>query len=177
MASSADEMPNTDSAAAGTGRRASANDMLGTSDRAGQPMSGARIAHDTLGTSDSTDRSVLLTLGPAVVRTSASLELKIIRAHEIAPTDTTHVLEGRSVGTSSTMGDLTVTPSEAPEAERETEVPCGIEIGVTRPAWLIGTATAMGGLSQIVAPNNRAVGLASVAIGYAWARWRWNQRD
>jgi hypothetical protein len=176
MASSADDIPITDSASAGTGRSASANDTLGTSDRAGQPMNGARIAHDTVATSDSTARPVLLTLGPAVVRTSASLELKVIRAHGIAPTDTTHALEGRSVGTSTTMGDLTVA-SEAAEAQRETDVPRGIEIGVTRPAWLIGTATAMGGLSQIVAPNNRVVGLTSVAVGYAWARWRWNQRD
>jgi hypothetical protein len=67
--------------------------------------------------------------------------------------------------------------TEATESRHELDAPRSIEIGVTRPAWLIGTSTAMGGLSQIVAPGNRVAGLVSVAVGYAWAYWRWNQRD
>lgn len=158
MASAHDDISVSDSASAGAGRRAA--------------------AHDTLGTS-SDSAAVLLTLGPALVRTSASLELKVIRPRGVAATGATRALGGRSRGTSSTAGDMMVVPpTEAADSQRQrVQVPGGIEIGVTRPAWLIGTATAMGTVAQIVAPGDRIAGLAGLAVGYAWAWWRWNQRS
>lgn len=50
-----------------------------------------------------------------------------------------------------------------------------VEVGVTREAWLIGTSTAMGGVSQIFAPGNKVAGAVGLAVGYVWAVWRWTQ--
>ena len=100
-----------------------------------------RSAADSIHVSDSAQAGVLLNLGPATVRSSASLELKVIRASK----------------------------HPAPPAEATPSV----EVGITRKAWLIGTSTAMGGVSQIVAPGNRLAGLIGLAVGYAWAEWIW----
>jgi hypothetical protein len=62
--------------------------------------------------------------------------------------------------------------SEPPAEERP-----GVQIGVTHEAWLIGTSTAMGGVSQIVAPGNTVTGLIGLAVGFGWAEWLWRQRS
>jgi hypothetical protein len=59
----------------------------------------------------------------------------------------------------------------------QTEAGRSVEIGVTRPAWLLTATAATGTVSRIVAPGNRLIGVVSLAIGYGWAHWRWNQRD
>lgn len=197
MAPDAHDHISTSDAAAAQIRSAAARDSVGTTDSAGTQHGSARTARDSLGTSDAAGRGVLLKLGPAIVRASASLEVTIIPGIRPDPrADSHHELAGQTSGSSSSAGDLTVDLGEASgssqisgtglapsrghdeQAQQRTSSRVGsIDIGVTRAGWLIGVASGMGTISQCVAPGNVPVGIGSVAFGYAWAYWRWNQRD
>ena len=119
-----------------------ASDSVAVSDSAYAGVPVGRFASDSARVTDSAQ--VLVQLGPATVRSSASLDLRVVR------------------------------PAERPEPTPQA-VP-RVEVGVTHEAWLIGTATAMGGVSQIVAPGNVVAGLIALGVGYAWAEWLWRER-
>lgn len=110
--------------------------------------------HDEARVSDHVE-AVLLKLGPATVRASATMELHVTGAPQTALRDRAKAPEASSTG----------------EAGRR-----GVDVGLTREGWLLATTSAMGGVSQIVAPGNTTVGLIGLLVGYLWGLWRWSQR-
>lgn len=127
-----------------------------------------------------------------------ALHLSIADALEASDSTTAHVGRSATVADHVTVSDearsellrlgpVTIRVSQTWESSFRVRAPAEVEpsagqrvpevdIGVTREAWLIGTSTAMGGVSQIFAPGNWAAGALALAVGYAWAHWRWQQR-